>query len=236
MMAPSMRPQDWASCAAAGATVVFVAALLGGHAALAGGAGIAGLSSVVAARVWSRKYPGPMASALRWVLPLFPHATRSLKKILSPRSGERILEIGPGVGNHALAMAPLLHPAGSLAVLDIQQEMLDALVWRAAANATENIIRPTRADAQNLPYRDATFDGAYVSAVLGEIPDQKKALRELRRVLKPDGRLVVGEVVLDPDYVSLSHLRQEAASAGLVFETMVGLELAYFARFRPTQS
>ena len=235
MMAHSMRPQDWASCAAAVATVVFVSALLGGQAALAGGAGIAGLSSVVAARVWSRKYPGPMASVLRWVLLLFPHATRSLEKILSPRCGERILEIGPGVGNHALRIAPLLHPAGSLEVLDIQHEMLDALMWRAAANATRNI-RPTRADAQNLPYRDATFDGAYMSAVLGEIPDQRKALRELRRVLKPDGRLVVGEVILDPDYVSLSHLREEAASAGLAFETMVGRELAYYARFRTMQS
>lgn len=230
-----MRPQDWASCAAAVAAVAFVSALLGGHAPLAGGAGIAGVSSLVAARAWSRKHPGPMPSVLRWMLFLFPHATRSLEKVLSPRCGERILEIGPGVGHHALRIAPLLQPAGSLEVLDLQQEMLDALMWRAAANATKNI-RPTRADAQNLPYRDATFDGAYVSAVLGEIPDQGKALRELRRVLKANGRLVVGEVFLDPDYVSLSDLREEAASAGLAFETTAGGELAYFARFRATPS
>jgi len=59
-------------------------------------------------------------------------------------------------------------------------------------------ITPTRSDARELPYEDDSFDAAYLVAVLGEIPDQNAALRELARVLKPGGRLVVGELVGDP--------------------------------------
>ena len=53
-------------------------------------------------------------------------------------------------------------------------------------------------DATSLPYEDASFDGAFLVTVLGEIPDQEKALRELRRVLRPGGRVVFGETVARP--------------------------------------
>jgi ubiquinone/menaquinone biosynthesis C-methylase UbiE len=173
-----------------------------------------------------------MPSLLRWVLVLFPHATELLKKRLAPRCGEHILEVGPGVGHHAIGIAPVLGSGGVLVIVDIQQPMLDTVRRRAVAEGITNIIL-TRADAQNLPYRDATFDGAYLSAVLGEVANRGQALRELRRVLKPGGRLVIGEVFFDPDCVPLSRLRQQAASAGLAFEDKTGSRFAYFARFRP---
>lgn len=70
--------------------------------------------------------------------------------------------------------------------------------------------------------------------MLGEIPDEAAALRELRRILKPEGRLVIGEVLLDPDYVSPSTLRRKAQEAGFEFERKVGPAVVYFALFRPT--
>jgi ubiquinone/menaquinone biosynthesis C-methylase UbiE len=82
-----------------------------------------------------------------------------------------------------------------------------------------------------LPYPDSTFDAAYMTVTLGEILDQDAALRELRRVLKPGGRLVVGEIFGDPHMVTFGSLRARAEEAELRFEQRLGGKLAYFARF-----
>ena len=67
--------------------------------------------------------------------------------------------------------------------------------------------------------------------VLGEIPDQEQALREIARVLRPGGRLVVGELFGDPHMVTSGKLRERASRAGLGFERRVGNPLAFFERF-----
>jgi ubiquinone/menaquinone biosynthesis C-methylase UbiE len=70
--------------------------------------------------------------------------------------------------------------------------------------------------------------------VLGEIPDGQAALRELRRVLKPSGRLVIGEVFFDPDFVRFGVLTSRAERASFAFERRQGGGLSYLARFRAT--
>ena len=117
-------------------------------------------------------------------------------------------------------------------MFDLQQEMLDHTLSRAGERGIQNI-EPRRGDARALPYDDASFDGAYLVTVLGEIPDQDRALAELRRVLKPGGRLVVGELFGDPHMVGLKPLEQRAQNAGLRLERQVGPRFGYFARLRP---
>jgi ubiquinone/menaquinone biosynthesis C-methylase UbiE len=99
-----------------------------------------------------------------------------------------VLEIGPGTGLQALHVAGLLGDDGRLDVIDIQDEMLDHVMSRARAAGIISITA-AKADARELPFPDATFDAAYLVTVLGEIPNQAAAVRELRRVLKPAGRL-----------------------------------------------
>lgn len=183
--------------------------------------------------LWWRGNPSACPYGLRFFVSLpHPFITRGkLREILAPEPGKRVLEVGPGAGYYALPVARWLEPGGTLDVLDVQQKMLDSVARRAAGAGITNIV-PTQADAQALPYPDASFDAAYLTLVLGEIPDQERALGELRRVLKPGGRLVVGELLGDPHYVPFGALRERAEAAGLAFERRVGSTPGYFARFR----
>lgn len=116
------------------------------------------------------------------------HTRAPLAQALEPRRGERILEIGPGLGQHAVQVAQAVGGTGQVDVVDIQQGMLDATVGRAERNGITNIV-PVHADAsERLPYEDDAFDAAFVMGVLGEIPDRERALAELHRTLKPGGR------------------------------------------------
>ena len=155
---------------------------------------------------------------------------RRLLDALRVEPGERILEIGPGTGYYSLEVARRAVP-GTLEMFDLQQEMLDHVMRRAAAAGIENLVA-TRGDARALPYPDASFDGAFLVAVLGEVPDQVAALRELRRVVRPRGTIVVGELIGDPHMVTFGALRKRAAQAGLAVEGRLGPAVGYFARLR----
>ena len=157
---------------------------------------------------------------------------RGLVEILQPTAGQRILEIGPGTGYYTVAVAPRLAPGGTLEILDVRQSFLDHTVARARRRGLTNVV-PALGDGGSLPFPDLCFDAAYLVTVLGEIPDPEAALRDLRRVLKPTGRLVVGEIFIDPDFPTLRWLVGHARDAGLQLERRTGSPLGYFVSFRP---
>ena len=102
-----MRVHDWTGFAALGAAIVGAIALASGALRPALGWFAVAAAAGVVTRYWSRTRPGPMPHLLRWTL-LVPRGNQSaehLKRILEPRSGERMLEIGPGIGIHALYLA-----------------------------------------------------------------------------------------------------------------------------------
>lgn len=186
--------------------------------------------AVVGAAVWWRRHPSACPYGQRfWLTPPRPVITRAhLIDVLAPAPGERILEVGVGTGYYAFDVARAVAPGGRLDALDVQQEMVDHTVRRAGELGIDNIV-PCVGDARALPYPDASFDAAYLVTVLGEIPDQQIALRELRRVLRPGGRIVVGEIVGDPHFVRFSSLRTKAGALGLRCERRAGGPLGYFA-------
>lgn len=194
---------------------------------LGAGVGAAGLAG------WwfGDRAPYPYAQRRLLDVPL-PGLTRGrIDRVLTPRPGERILEIGAGTGLQSVHVAPQLGSAGRLDALDIQQDMLDHVARRAARAAIGNI-HPTCSDARQLPYPDGTFDAAYAITALGEIEDPMRALSELRRVLKPGGRLVVGEF-FDRHQIPARRLQQLAEQAGFRLDNHRGVAFSYLSRFVP---
>jgi SAM-dependent methyltransferase len=227
-----VRKQDTAWFAALGAGLLSVLALLRRRVRASAFFALGAVGAGVASRRWSRADKAPFPYSLRWILD-FPHPISPdlLRRGVEPSEGDHVLEIGPGTGRHAVLVARWVAPTGTLDVFDVQQEMLDAVMRRADDQAVTNISPAHGQAGERLPYPDARFDAAYLVTVIGEIPDADVALRELRRVLRPRGRLAVGEVILDPDYTSLGELRARAEACGFRFVQRHGSPFAYVAQF-----
>ncbi|HEX4465386.1 MAG TPA: class I SAM-dependent methyltransferase [Solirubrobacterales bacterium] len=195
--------------------------------------GAAALATLAAA-LWWRKNPSACPYGQRfWVEAPHPIITRDrLRSVLRPEPGERILEIGVGVGYYTLDMAEWVGSEGMIEIFDLQQEFLDHVGKRASERGLANI-NPTQGDATALPYQDDSMDAVVLTAVLGEIPDPVAALRQVQRVLKPSGRLVVGELFGDPHFTTQSALKRQAAEAGLDWESRSGNWFGYFGCLKP---
>jgi ubiquinone/menaquinone biosynthesis C-methylase UbiE len=196
-------------------------------------AGAAALATLGAA-LWWRHNPSACPYGQRlWVEVPHPIVTRErLYYVMRPQPGERVLEIGPGTGYYTLDMAEWVGPEGTIEIFDLQQEFLDHTMRVAAERGLENLV-PTQGDATALPYGDGSMDAVVLNAVLGEIPEPTAALREVRRVLKPAGRLLVGEIFGDPHFTTRAALRRQAAEAGLGYDEESGYWFGYVARLAP---
>lgn len=172
------------------------------------------------------------------ILSLFLHVPRPLLsrervlRMLAPAPGQRVLEIGPGPGYYTLDLATALAPNGSLDLLDIEASMLQTVMQRAGERRIGNISSHV-GDAQACPFPDATFDAILTAATLGEIPDQAQALREMRRVLKPTGHLIIAEGQPDPHIVTRKALATLAEGEGFTIADWEGNALGYVARLEP---
>jgi ubiquinone/menaquinone biosynthesis C-methylase UbiE len=103
-----------------------------------------------------------------------------------------VLEVAIGTGRNLGA-----YPADvRLTGIDLSPRMLDRARGRAAALARDADLRV--ADAQDLPFGDETFDTVVCTLGLCSIPDERQAVREMHRVLRPGGRLLLLEHVRSP--------------------------------------
>jgi ubiquinone/menaquinone biosynthesis C-methylase UbiE len=119
------------------------------------------------------------------------HAFR--ESLLAGAKGD-VLEIGGGTG----ANLPFYGPAvESLTMTEPDPAMLRRLERRARQEAPAATV--LRAPAEDLPFEDGTFDVAVSTLVLCGVDDQPRALRELRRVLRPGGQLLFIEHVRSDD-------------------------------------
>ena len=114
---------------------------------------------------------------------------RLLLEMVGDVQGLRVLDIGCGDGVLATALARC---GGQVTGIDSDRRMLEAAQLRASRDCLSIRLEHGQADA--LPFPDGTFDRVIAVTVLCFVPDASRAINEMVRVLKPDGRLVIGEL------------------------------------------
>jgi ubiquinone/menaquinone biosynthesis C-methylase UbiE len=104
------------------------------------------------------------------------------------RAGDRVLDVACGTGIIARLAAPRVGRTGRVTGLDLNPGMLAVA---ASVTPPENAIDWREANAEAIPLRDEAFDVVFCQFGLQFVADKLKALREMRRVLAPDGRLAI---------------------------------------------
>jgi ubiquinone/menaquinone biosynthesis C-methylase UbiE len=144
--------------------------------------------------------------------------------------GDTVLEIGPGPGYFSPHAVDAIGTRGRLMCLDLQPAMLALLRDRLAEGGRHADL--VAAAAGHLPLQEDVIDCVFMINVLGEVPDQRGALDEIRRATKPGGTLAVNETMNDPDYVRLAVLRELCGAAQFDALDWRRQLLGYIARFR----
>lgn len=122
-----------------------------------------------------------------------PRALWDLDRYRHGRSPARILDIGCGTGELTRLCARHYPNAGVIGA-DFTPEMLGVALRSTAGRPEAGRIRYARAHAARLPFRAAQFDAVVSAFVARNLPDLPAAVREMRRVLRPEGTLLVLDI------------------------------------------
>jgi phosphatidylethanolamine/phosphatidyl-N-methylethanolamine N-methyltransferase len=117
---------------------------------------------------------------------LLQHGRRSAVDRLAPRPGEAILEVGVGTGLSALSYPPFCR----VVAIDVSAPMLQRAGKRLIRRKVGHV-RLCQMDAGHLAFGDGVFDAVYAPYVLNVVPDPIAVVREMLRVCRSDGRLVL---------------------------------------------
>lgn len=119
------------------------------------------------------------------------------EKILAPyiKKGDKILEIGPGMGFFSIPMAGMTGEKGRVYCVDLQPKMLTVLSKRGKKAGVGSIIETRLATAQSLNISDiyGSLDFTLLFAVVHEVPDPGELFSEVYKALRPGGTMLISE-------------------------------------------
>ena len=143
----------------------------------------------------------------------------------------KVVEIGPEAGTFTIDVGARVAPGGLVYAFDISLKIIRKLWARMVKRGATNVA-PVVANAYDLPLVSHSVDRVFVVAVLAEIPNRQRALREFARVLKPDGLLSISEFLPDPDYPLRRTVIRWCHDAGFQETSKHGSLIEYTLSFR----
>ena len=112
------------------------------------------------------------------------------------KGGERVVDMGSGSGLDSLIAARMVGPTGAVVGVDMTPAMLEKARGAADESGLDNV-EFREGYAEQLPVPDGWADVVISNGVLNLVPDKRAALHEMARVLKPGGRLQIGDILVD---------------------------------------
>lgn len=154
-----------------------------------------------------------------WVCFTFDNFIRKLfhnpENILAPyvHEGDTVLDVGPGMGYFSIPLARMVGDKGRVIAADVQAPMLAALRKRAKKHGLEERIIPHLCQADSMGI-DRPIDFALAFWMVHEVPDQSKLFFEIKRLLKPKGRLLLAEPAIHVTRLMFEETLKMAEDAG----------------------
>jgi ubiquinone/menaquinone biosynthesis C-methylase UbiE len=186
-------------------------------------------------RISSQRQALPCPSWLGWMVELenpFTRVSRArfIVDHLCLEPGMKVLDAGCGPGRVTLSLAKAVGSQGEVVALDVQEEMLARVRTKADAAGLANVeYLLAELGKAKLPLHE--FDRVVMVSVLGEIPDQQDALKEIFDALKPGGVLSITEVIFDPHFQSRKSVHRLTSTVGFREKDFLGKRLAYTMHF-----
>jgi SAM-dependent methyltransferase len=115
---------------------------------------------------------------------------KKMLELAAPQPGDRVLELAGGPGGVGLAAAERVGPRGEVVISDVAPEMTAIAAGRANALGLSNVIT-RELDLENIDERDGAFDVVLCREGIMLVVDPLRAAREIRRVLRPEGRVAL---------------------------------------------
>lgn len=181
----------------------------------------------IAHRIRPRPYPAPLQD-------LLDHPMRKRHRdpvaTLGPFGigpGQTVLDLGCGTGTFTVEMARQVGSTGRVHAVDIQASMIDEARARVEGAGFSARVDFHHCGAYRLPLERDSVDVAVAIASLSEMPQPLFALEELRRVLRPGGRLAVSEEMPHTGYALQGTVRQWLREAGFRHGGLRGTPFCY---------
>jgi len=111
------------------------------------------------------------------------------------RAGEHVLDLGSGAGNDCFVARSIVGEQGKVTGLDFSDKMLEKARLNNEKMGYRNV-NFVKGDIESIPLPDNSVDVVISNCVLNLVPDKAKAFSEIRRIMKPGGRMSVSDIVI----------------------------------------